>query len=482
MRPTDIDTIAAIATPAGEGGIGIIRISGPGARDAGKKLFIIEGKSALTCGADTERSLLYGHIKDPESGVLIDDGFIVFMHGPRTYTGEDVVELQLHGGELVLQKALMAVFKCGVRMAVAGEFTKRAFLSGRIDLTQAEAVMDVIGAGTPRALDSARHRLSGSLKNRAEAMSERLIKVIVGLEAEIEFSEDISDDNISAATLTAELSAIQAMIKGLLQTYDEGSALRRGVRVLILGRPNVGKSSLLNRLLGEERAIVTHLPGTTRDVIEEAVNIHGIAVRLMDTAGLRETPDFIESLGVRVARDKIAGADVVLLVFDASQGDFTEDKELLKDLGGKKVILVANKMDMLAGDEQEAREAAIREEFSGFSAIAPIMPPVFISAIDGRGIKALEAGLYKSITGRAPDSGLPASLPAEFIATLRQREALLKVLEGVERALEALVRGVGPDIIAGELKRAERGLKELTGEVTADDILNQIFSSFCIGK
>jgi len=478
MRPTDTDTIAAIATPAGEGGIGIIRISGPGAQAAGEKVFIIEGKSK----ADADRSLLYGHVKSPESGVFIDDGFIVFMHGPRTYTGEDVVELQLHGGELVLQKALMAVFKCGVRMAEPGEFTKRAFLSGRIDLTQAEAVMDVIGAGTPRALDAARHRLSGSLRARAEAMSERLIKVIVRLEAEIEFSEDIPDENISAATLPAELSAIQAMVKGLLQTYEEGSALRAGVRVIILGRPNVGKSSLLNRLLGEERAIVTHLPGTTRDVIEEAVNIHGIAVRLMDTAGLRETPDFIESLGVRAARDKIAGADAVLFVFDASQGDFTEDKELLKGLGGKKVILTANKMDMLAGDEQEAREAAIREEFSWLSTIAPIMPPVFISAIDGSGIKALEAVLYKSITGRPSDAGLPASLPGEFIATLRQREALLRVLEGVERAGDAINGRLGPDIIAGELKRAERGLKELTGEVTADDILNRIFSSFCIGK
>jgi len=482
MNSTDTDTIAAIATPAGEGGIGIIRISGPGAHTAGKKVFIIEDKSAVIGGTDTERCLLYGQVKDPESGALIDDGFIVFMFGPRTYTGEDVVELQLHGGELVLQKALMAVFKCGVRMAEPGEFTKRAFLSGRIDLTQAEAVMDVIGAGTPRALDSARRRLSGSLRERAEAMSERLTGVIVRLEAEIEFSEDISDDNISAATLPAELSEIKAMVKGLLQTYEEGSALRAGVRVIILGRPNVGKSSLLNRLLGEERAIVTHLPGTTRDVIEEAVNIHGIAVRLMDTAGLRETPDFIESLGVRAARDKIAGADAVLFVFDASQRDFTEDKELLKDLGEKKVILTANKMDMLAGDEQEAREAAIREEFSGLSAIAPIIPPVFISAIDGSGIKALEAALYKSITGRAPGAGLSASLPGEFIATLRQREALLKVLEGVEKAGDAINGGLGTDIIAGELKRAERGLKGLTGEVTADDILNRIFSSFCIGK
>ncbi len=482
MRPLDTDTIAAIATPAGEGGIGIIRISGPGAHTAGRKVFIIEDKSNLIGGADTERCLLYGQVKDPESGVLIDDGFIVFMYGPRTYTGEDVVELQLHGGEIVLQKALMAVFKCGVRMAGPGEFTKRAFLSGRIDLTQAEAVMDVIGAGTPRGLDAARRRLSGSLKNSAEAMSERLIGVIVGLEAEVEFSEDISDDNISSETLPAELSAIQAMVKGLLQTYEEGSALRAGVGVLILGRPNVGKSSLLNRLLGEERAIVTHLPGTTRDVIEEAVNIHGIAVRLMDTAGLRETPDFIESLGVRAARDKIAGADAVLFVFDASQGDFTGDKELLKGLREKKVILVANKMDMLAGEARQARESAIREEFSGLSAIAPITPPVFISVIDGSGIKALEAALYKAITGRAPSARLSASLPGEFIATLRQREALMRVLEGVEKAGDAVAQGLGADIIAGELKRAERGLKELTGEVTADDILNRIFSSFCIGK
>ncbi len=483
MKALDNDTIAAIATPAGEGGIGIIRISGPHAHAVGNMVF----SRRKTGDAAARRSLLYGHVTDPGNGVVIDEGFIVFMDGPCTYTGEDVVELQLHGGDLVLRRVLGLVFGCGVRPAGAGEFTRRAFLSGRIDLTQAEAVMDVIGAATARGLASAGRRLSGALREKAVEMSKRLVGLITRIEAEIEFSEDMEEENPGPAW-SAELSGIKAMVKGLLNTYEEGSALRDGVRALILGRPNVGKSSLLNLLLGEERAIVTHIPGTTRDVIEEAVNIHGIAVRLMDTAGLRETPDFVESLGVRAARERIAVADVVLFVFDASAYDFTEDKELLRGLLEKKVILVANKLDKM----DVGREAAVREEFSDcnrahLASEAPPspMPIVFISALEGRGgmaLKALEAALYESITGRAPGSGAGAPIPGEYIATLRQSEALLRVLEGVERAEEGIRRGQPTDLVATDLGAALKGLKELTGEVTSDDILDRVFSSFCIGK
>jgi len=471
MRTSDSDTIAAIATPSGEGGIGIIRISGPEAHAIGKLVFPLRSDME----SPAERFLHYGHLIDPGNGALIDDGFIVFMEGPRTYTGEDVAELQLHGGQCVLVRALTALFACGARPAEAGEFTKRAFLSGRIDLTQAEAVMDVIKAGTPRGLASAEQRLNGALRKKAGGMSERLLTLITRLEAEIEFAEDM-DDEAPGSALSAELEAVKALVEGLLASYAEGSALRSGQRVLILGRPNVGKSSLLNLLLGEERAIVTHIPGTTRDVIEEAVNIHGIAVALMDTAGLRETPDFVESLGVRAARERIEGADVVVFVFDASQGDFREDKELLKGLGEKKVLLVGNKLDKI----DAGQEAALREEF--ISASASPLPIVFISALEGKGLKALEAALYESITGRATATAGAVPLPGEFIATLRQREALLRVLEGVERAAEGIGEGRNADLMATELRAAQRALKELTGEVTTDDILDQIFSSFCIGK
>lgn len=471
MRTLESDTIAAIATPSGEGGIGIIRISGPEAHAIGRRVFPLP----KTRESPAERVLHYGHLVDPGNGAMIDDGFIVFMEGPRTYTGEDVVELQLHGGQCVLVRALTVVFANGARPAEAGEFTKRAFLSGRIDLTQAEAVMDVIKAGTPRGLASAEQRLSGALRKKACEMSERLLALITRLEAEIEFSEDMSEEAPGSAP-AGELAVIKAMVEGLLASYAEGSALRSGQRVLILGRPNVGKSSLLNVLLGEERAIVTHIPGTTRDVIEEAVNIHGIAVALMDTAGLRETPDFVESLGVCAARERIEGADVVVFVFDASRGDFADDKELLKGLGEKKVLLVGNKLDKIDGGQ----EALLREEF--LSAEGSPLPIVFISALEGKGLKALEAALYKSITGQAPATAGAAPLPGEFIATLRQREALLRVLEAVTRAETALGQGLVCDLVATDLRAAQRGLKELTGEVTSDDILDRIFSGFCIGK
>lgn len=468
------DTIAAIATPAGDGGIGIIRISGPDAHAVGHKVFSYKKSGQAAPG----RALLYGHIKDPEEGSIIDDGFIVFMDGPHTYTGEDVVELQLHGGALVLKKALALVFKGGARAAGPGEFTKRAFLSGRIDLTRAEAVMDIITAGTDEGLDSARQRLEGALAARAGELRERLLGIISRLEAEIEFSGDLEDlaEETGTTALIKELQGIEHIVTALLATYREGAAMREGVRVLILGRPNVGKSSLLNRLLGEERAIVTHLPGTTRDVIEEVININGIPLRLMDTAGLRDTPDFVESLGVKEARKRIKGAEIVLFVLDASAEDFTEDKELLAALEGKKVLFAANKRDIT----DKARPAHIRREFASTEKSAH--PLVFISATEGSGIEGLRAALYKEITGRAAGSFPADLLPGEFIATSRQQEALLKVLEGVRRAAEGAASLQPPDLIAADLAEALRGVEELTGEVTTEEVLDRVFSEFCIGK
>jgi tRNA modification GTPase len=465
----DTATIAAIATPAGEGGVGIIRISGIEALFIAKKVFTPRsGREVFE-----DRRLVYGEVRPPAGGDLIDDGFLVYMRGPHTYTGEDVVELQLHGGALVLGRALEAVFAAGARPAGPGEFTKRAFLSGRIDLTQAEAVMDVIGAATPRGLASARARLSGAIVKRVDEMAGRLTSVITRLEAGLEFPEDMAGEPVNTgATEAREIEELAARVQGLLATYGEGAALRRGVRVLILGRPNVGKSSLLNILLGEERAIVTHLPGTTRDVIEETVNIHGLPLRLMDTAGLRDTTDFVESLGVRAAKERIEGADVVLLVVDASAGDFSAEKELLAGLEDKRVILVANKVDLLGRGGPEAVKNSL-------CALAPA-PQVFISAREGTGIGDLEAELYRSVTGRLP--GQPLAAGPALIATERQFEALQRVLGGLERAGRAHGEGLPTDLVAQDLRDALEGLRELTGEVTAEDILERVFSKFCIGK
>ncbi len=463
-------TIAAIATPAGEGGVGIIRVSGPHAHALARAVFDIQGFKDKTFKFE-EKRLFYGHVIEPSDGSVIDDGFIVFMSGPHTYTGEDVVELQLHGGVLVLKRALGALLSSGARMAEAGEFTRRAFLSGRIDLTRAEAVMDIIKAGTDEGLRSARGRLDGVIEKKASEIKERLITLVSSIEVGLDFSADISGE-VHAAVAPEELLAIEGLVNGLLATYREGAALRDGVRVLILGRPNVGKSSLLNRLLGEARAIVTHLPGTTRDVIEEAVNINGIAIRLMDTAGLRETPDFIESLGVKEARKRIRGADVILFVLDASAGDLKEDKDLLRGVEGKKVLIAANKSDLT----DKNHEASVRREF-------PQSPLVFISAAEGSGIKALEAELYVLITGHAPGKGFSSSEGSgAFIATLRQFEALKRVFAGIERAKKSVADKLPADLIAADLHEALLGLKELTGEVTTEDVLDSIFSKFCIGK
>ncbi len=467
----DSATIAAIATPAGEGGVGIIRISGTEALLIAKKVF-----TPRPARADfEERRLVYGEVRALSGDEVIDDGFLVYMRGPNTYTGEDVVELQLHGGALVLGRALEAVFAAGARPAGPGEFTKRAFLNGRMDLTQAEAVMDVIGASTPRGLASARARLSGALAKRVDEMAGRLTSIITRLEAGLEFPEDMAGEPVkTGATGASEIEGLAAGVRGLLATYGEGAALRRGVRVLILGRPNVGKSSLLNILLGEERAIVTHLPGTTRDVIEDTVNIHGLPLRLMDTAGLRETTDFVESLGVRAAKERIEGADVVLLVLDASSGDFSAEKELLAGLEGKRVIIVANKADLLGQGGPEAVRESLR-------ALAPA-PEVFISAREGTGISDLEAELYRSVTGRLPGQPVAAGPATALIATERQYEALQRVLGGLERAVRALGEGMPADLVAQDLRDALGGLRELTGEVTAEDILERVFSEFCIGK
>ncbi|MFQ5353596.1 MAG: tRNA uridine-5-carboxymethylaminomethyl(34) synthesis GTPase MnmE [Thermodesulfobacteriota bacterium] len=467
------DTISAIATPSGDGGIGIIRISGPQAHAVGEEVFSCEKRGGKP---HAERSLLYGRVIDPVDGSVIDNGFIVFMKGPRTYTGEDVTELQLHGGALVLKRVLGVVLRSGARAAEPGEFTKRAFLAGRIDLTRAEAVMDIITAGTDEGLASARNRLEGAIYEKACDLRERLLTLISRLEAVLDFSDNITGE-VAGSPALGELQGIRQIVTRLLATYREGAALRDGVRVLILGRPNVGKSSLLNRLLGEKRAIVTHLPGTTRDVIEEAINISGIVIRLMDTAGLRETPDFVESLGVEEARKRIAHAGVILFILDASASEFKEDKKLLEGIEekeDKKILIVANKSDVM----DKTREAFIRREFSFGK---ETLSPVFISATEGRNIGALEAALYELITGHAPGKAFGRG-SGEFIATLRQSEAMEKTLSGLVKAEEGLAENNPPDLIAADLKEALRGVEELTGEVTTEEILDRVFSEFCVGK
>ncbi|MFQ5736186.1 MAG: tRNA uridine-5-carboxymethylaminomethyl(34) synthesis GTPase MnmE [Thermodesulfobacteriota bacterium] len=461
----ELDTIAAVSTPAGEGGIGIIRISGPDALTMARKVFFPKGGRPLV-----ERFLHYGLMKGPD-GETLDSGCMVFMNGPRSYTGEDVAELHCHGGALVLKDVLCAVVRAGARLAGPGEFTRRAFLAGKLDLAQAEAVIDVIRAGTDTALASARGRLEGALSRRVGQIKEALLGLLTTLEAELDFPED-EFEGLSLDDMADGLQSAGQSVERLLSTFEEGRALREGVRVLILGRPNVGKSSLLNILLEQERAIVTPVPGTTRDVIEEVINIRGIPVRLMDTAGLRETSDVVESIGVRSARNRIEDAGLILFVVDASAPEtFGEDLAELRGVEGRPVVVVANKSDLVEG------EPSAKAFFEGYtvchtSAVGPDGP-------DGPfGIEELKDEVAARIVG-SPAGDVP---PGELVASVRHRDSLERCLEGVERARRATAAGVEKEFIATDIRWAIDRLGEITGETTTEDILERIFSTFCIGK
>ncbi len=469
------DTIAAVATPPGEGGVGIIRLSGPESLKIAKKLFKTPGK----VGEFEERRLYYGRFTDGPGGTVIDDGLLVFMKGPRSFTGEDVVEFNCHGGSLLLKALLTAIFKEGARAAGPGEFTRRAFCNGKLDLTQAEAVVDIIRAGTTPALLSARGRLDGALSGRINDIKELLVTRLTHLEAELDFSEEEVEPMGEEELLGGVLEAEEA-IEGLLCSFDEGRALREGVRVLILGRPNAGKSSLLNLLLKEERAIVTPHVGTTRDVIEEAVNIRGLPVRLMDTAGLRDTADEVEALGIKLARGRIEEAELILFVVDSTAPDgFSEDKKLIETFGEKKLIVVLNKTD-LACEGAPDKVSEIGKEIKGASIVR-------LSAVTGEGLSSLEEKIYEEGSGRSPGAGrgsldAPNAAIGEMIVSARQKAALDGALTALQAVRSTIDEGLTRDITAGELRLALDRLGEITGETTTDDILDRIFSDFCIGK
>jgi tRNA modification GTPase len=479
------DTIAAAATPPGPGGIGIIRISGPGSLDAALRVF--RPASGGTQSPDRTRIrtryLHHGLITAPDGDPppTIDEGFMVFMKGPASYTGEDTVELHCHGGPLVMQKVLGAVLGAGARQAGPGEFTKRAFLNGKLDLARAEAVGDLIMASTEASLEAARGRLDGRLSERISGVKEALVTLLVRLEAELDFPEDEPADEVGALTdedILDHLGRASKKLRRLLRTYEEGRVLKEGVKALILGRPNVGKSTLLNVLLKEDRAIVTDTPGTTRDVLEEVVVMKGIAVRLMDTAGLAETTDPVEAKGVSLAKGKVAGAGVLLFVIDSSAPDHTEDLSLLEEAAGKKLIIVANKTDLV---DDKAR-GAVKKAFKGKRV-------VFISALKERGIADLEDALFEEAVGEEAvghhwhegHEGAEVH-PGEFIASAWQKEALEKALEGAGRVEKAVRGGLTRDLVGADLRWTVDRLGELTGETTTEDILDRIFSEFCIGK
>ena len=452
------DTIAAISTPRGEGGIGIIRISGD-------KSFEILDKIFNTKNPNRDLGFYkfnYGFIHD--NGKIIDEVMAVRMKAPKTYTCEDVVEINFHGGHLISEKVLELVLKNGARHAEQGEFTKRAFMNGRIDLSQAEAVMDIIQGKTEKSISLSLEQLRGDLRDKIGSFKKALLDVTAHVNVVLDYPEEGIDDPLPS-NLRENLENVYAEAERLISSYDKGKKIKEGIKTVIAGKPNVGKSTLLNSLLKEERAIVTHIPGTTRDVIEEIINIKGIPLVLTDTAGIRKTEDIVENIGVEKSKKFIENADLVLLVLDASRELESEDREVIQEIqnNNKKTIVLLNKIDL---------ERKIELDEFGLENILEI------SAKDNIGIEDMEERIYSYIV----EEKVEDSSEKLIITNIRHKTALEKTKDAIRNIFETIDVGMPMDLISVDLKEALDSLSEITGEISSEDILDHVFGNFCVGK
>jgi tRNA modification GTPase len=452
------DTICAISTPPGAGGIGIIRISGPAARSILMQIFKPRGRKKRLA----QRRLHLGYIFHPETEAHIDEVFAVFMTAPTTYTREEMAEVYSHGGMAAQRSILALMTALGARLAEPGEFTKRAFLNGRIDLTQAEAVLGVIQSETEEELQYVLRHLEGRLSRRINGFKENVKAALADVEALIDFPDE--DIDVEADELVAGLVRMRKGVAKLVDSYYEGSAFTTGFEVLILGRTNVGKSSLLNALLAKDRAIVTPLPGTTRDLIEDTLHIRGVRIKLIDTAGIRMPGDIVERAGVERAKEKISQADLVLWVLDGSEPLTTEDEEILRLLEGKVRVAVINKSDL--------PQRAMKKSVAGAAS-----KTVEVSALTDDGIDLLRETIYTSFMGRGGKrSG------TDLVTNVRHRDALAKAGDALERSIQCIKSDEPLEFTALELREALTYLGEITGETCTEEILHRIFDRFCIGK
>ena len=462
------DTIAAIATPIGEGGIGIVRISGRNSLTVAGEIF--RPISGVPVHGLPTHTVHYGFALDPITEEPIDDGVVTVFRRPRSYTGEDSVEISCHGGIVPLRRVLESALRAGARLAEPGEFTKRAFLNGRLDLAQAEAVLDIIRARTDEALRVARRQFEGVLSTRIRMLRERLLGIMAHIEASVDFPEDVDEPQSIAETIQDSIFHIAA----LLETAGRGKIYREGIQAVIAGGTNVGKSSLLNALLRESRAIVTPIPGTTRDLIEESINIRGIPVRTIDTAGVRETQDEIERIGVDRARRTVEEADLVLAVLDVGQGFTSEDRQWLSSLADKKFIVVLNKSDLVR--ESEAEELAKQVRAWLEENIPLDVGVIKTAAPSNEGIVELEDAIAEKILAGGISSD------GAMVSNVRHRHALEEACSSLERALETAKSEKPPDLVTIDLKAALDALGGITGEMVSEDVIDRIFSEFCIGK
>jgi len=448
------DTIAAVATALapGEGSVAIVRLSGPQAEPIATRLFVAPGQQTW----DSHR-VLYGHVCDPASGERVDEVLLLVMRAPRSFTRETVVEFHCHGGLICVQRVLELVLAAGARRALPGEFSQRAFLNGRLDLTRAEAVSELVTARSRRAAQLAMAGLDGGLQQRITALRERLLDQLAELEARVDFEDDLPP--LDGPAVATALEAVQAELQQLLRDGERGQLLRDGLRVAIVGRPNVGKSSLLNRLSCAERAIVTDLPGTTRDLVESDLVLQGVPLTLLDTAGIRSTDDRVEQLGIARSHAALQSADAVLLLFDLTVGWRPEDQQLMQAVpAGVPLLLVGNKLDQLAPGATPAPQAE-----------------VCISALLGSGEEPLVAALLERC-GHGDVQGLQVAL------NRRQQDLAAAAVASLEASLEAARQQLPWDFWTIDLRASVRSLGEITGEEVSEAVLDRVFSRFCIGK
>lgn len=457
------DTIAAIATAMAPSGIGIVRISGPEAVLVADRIY--RGKRKEKRLADRKsHAIHYGWIVEPDSQEILDEVLVMLMRGPHSYTGEDTVEIDCHGGVLAVKRVLEAVLHAGARIAEPGEFTKRAFLNGRIDLSQAEAVMDLISAKSEYALQSSVSQLQGSVRRAVKEIRENILYEIAFIESALDDPEHISLNGYPE-NLETVVQKEEASIRKLLKTADDGKMLKEGIKTVILGKPNAGKSSLLNLLAGEEKAIVTEIAGTTRDVLEEQISLGGISLRMLDTAGIRETEDRVEKIGVERAKEHAKDADLLLYVVDASVELDENDREIMELLKGRKAIVLLNKSDLNTVVEKEQLETMTE---------APVLS---ISAREETGLDLLETQIREMFF-----QGEISFNDEVYITNMRQKRALEEALESLEMVENSIQMGMPEDFFSIDLMSAYERLGRITGEAVGEDLVNEIFSKFCTGK
>ena len=453
------DTIAAISTPRGEGGIGIVRISGKDAFNILKKIFVPKS------GKDVEElksfTINYGHIYNGDE--LVDEVLVSILKAPRTYTKEDIVEINCHGGFVITEKVLETVLRHGARHAEMGEFTRRAFLNGRIDLTQAEAVMDLIHGKTEKSVSLSLNQLRGDLKEQIAHLKKLLLDVAAHVNVVLDYPEEGIDDPLPD-NLVDNLQFVLDTTDKLIASYNKGKMIKEGIKTAIVGKPNVGKSSLLNSILREERAIVTHIPGTTRDIIEEVINLKGIPLVLVDTAGIRKTEDLVENIGVEKSKELLEKADLVLFVVDGSRPLEDEDLKIHDRIKATNVIGILNKIDM--------------ERKLDIAPLTKVNNWIEISAKENIGIDEMESRIYSYVV----KGDLEDSSQKLVITNVRHKSALEKTKDAVKSIFETIEMGLPMDLMAVDLKEALDSLSEVTGEISSEDLLDHIFKNFCVGK